>query len=206
MVDSVIINDKFALDMKMGPVFQTTIIPLLGGYEDRNQDFDYALWRYEAELKNRPLSEITAFITFLAGRRGAARSFLVRDPLYHTLTDENIGTGDGTTAAFQVRQLFNDSANPYYRQWYSITSLVVKVNGVTKTSGVHYNESNGLVTFTGGNIPAGGSPADTITASGTVYVRCRFAEDYNPVTLPISPDITTPFASAGPFTLMEVPA
>lgn len=206
MVDSVIINDKFALDMKMGPVFQTTIIPLLGGYEDRNQDLTYALWRYEVELLNRPLSEITAFITFLAGRRGAARSFLVRNPLYNTLTDETIGVGDGTTASFQVGQTFNDSANPYFHPWYTINSLVIKVDGVTKTLTTHYTVSNGLVTFTGGNIPTGGSPAQVITASGSPYSRVRFAEDYNPVTLPISPDITTPFASAGPFTLLEVPS
>ena len=74
MVDSVILNDKFSLDAKVGPAFQTTIVPLLGGYEDRNQDFQYALFRFEVELKNRPLSEIVAFDTFLMGRRGAACS------------------------------------------------------------------------------------------------------------------------------------
>jgi uncharacterized protein (TIGR02217 family) len=203
MVDAVVINDKFALDLRMGPVFQTTIVPLLGGYEDRNQDWSVAMWRYDAELKNRPLAEIAEFIEFLLGRRGAARSFLLRDPLYDTLTDENIGTGNGSTTAFQVRQTFADPVNPYYRWWYSITSLVVKVAGVTKTAGVHYNEANGLVTFTAGNIPTSGQ---AITASGSPYVRVRFAEDENPITLPVPPGLTTPFASAGPFRLMEVPS
>ena len=77
-------------------------------------------------------------------------------------------------------------------------------HGVTKTLTTHYTVTDGLVTFTGGNIPTGGSPAQTITASGNPYVRVRFADDYNPVSLPISPDIATPFASAGPFVLMEV--
>lgn len=202
MVDSVIINDKFALGLKMGPVFQTTIVPLSGGYEDRNRDWPIALWRYEASLDERPLTEIKAFITFLLGRAGAARSFLVRDPLYYVLTDENIGTGDGTTTAFQVGQLFNDSANPYYRIWYTIQNLVIKVDGVTKTSGVHFNETNGLVTFTGGNIPTAGQE---ITASGDTYARCRFLEDYNPITIPHGKWSDAP-ASAGPFVLMEVPA
>lgn len=205
MTDAIIINDKFALDMKMGPVFQTTIIPLSGGYEDRNQDWTLALWQYDVELKNRPLSEISAFITFLLGRRGAARSFLVRDPLYNTLTDHTIGTGDGVTTTFQVRQLFNDLINPYYRNWYTILSLTVKKNGIAQTTPGDYSVDNdGLITFT--SAPAGGSPADTITVSGSTYVRVRFADDANPVTLPISPDITTPFASAGPFKLLEVPA
>ncbi len=203
MVDAVIINDKFALDAKIGWVFQTTIIPLSGNYEDRNQDWSYAFFRFEVELINRPLSEIVAFETLLLGRRGAARSFLVRHPLYNTLTNENIGTGDGSTAAFQVHQLFNDSANPYYRNWYTISDLVIKVAGTTKTLTTHYTVTDGLVTFTGGNIPTAGQ---AITASGSTYVRVRFAEDYNPITLPIAPDITTPFASAGPFTLLEVPS
>ena len=206
MVDNVIINDKFSLDAKIGPAFQTTIVPLLGGYEDRNSDIPRAFFRFEVELKNRSMSEIDAFDIFLMGRRGAARTFLARHPLYNTLTNEVIGTGDGSTAAFQVKQLFNDSVNPYYHYWYTVQSLVIKVDGVTKTSGVHYNETDGLVTFTGGNIPSGGSPAQTITASGSTYVRVRFAEDYNPISFPISPDLTNSFASAGPFTLLEVPA
>lgn len=203
MVDAVIINDKFSLDAKVGLRFQTTIVPLSGNSEDRNQDWPYGYFQFEVELRNRPLTEITAFDTFVAGRRGAARTFLARHPLYNTLTDQNIGTGDGSTAAFQTHQLFNDSVNPYYHNWYSITSLVVKVAGVTKTLTTHYTESNGLVTFTGGNIP---TAAQAITVSGSVYARVRFADDYNPVSLPISPDIATPFASAGPFTLLEVPA
>jgi uncharacterized protein (TIGR02217 family) len=203
MVDAVIINDHFALDLRMGPMFQTTIVPLLGGHEDRNQDWATALWRYDAELRNRPLAEIAEFIEFLLGRRGAARSFLLRDPLFNTLTDHAIGTGNGSTAAFQVRQLFNDAANPYYRDWFSISGLVVKVAGVTQTAGVHYNEADGLITFTGGNVPSAGQ---AITASGSTYVRVRFSQDDNPITLPFPPEAATPFASAGPFQLLEVPA
>ena len=201
MVDAVTLTDKWALNAKMGPVFQTQIIPLSGGYEDRNQDWTEALWRYEIELVNRPLSEIQTFINVFAGRRGAARSFLLVDPIYNSLTDENIGTGDGTTAAFQAKQTFADAVNSYARYWYSLTSLVVKVAGVTKTLTTHYTESNGLITFTGGNIP---TAAQAITISANTFVRVRFADDYNPIMLPIGPDVTTPFASANAIVLMEV--
>lgn len=202
MVDAVIINDAFALNMRQGPVFQTTVVPLAGGYEDRNQDWPIALWRYECELANRALTEITAFDTFVMGRRGAARSFLVRDKLYYLLTDENIGTGDGTTASFQIHQLFNDSVNPYYRNWYTVQNLVVKVAGVTKTITTHYTVSNGLVTFTGGNIP---TAAQAITVSGDPYARCRFEQDYNPLILTTGTWSDAP-ASTGRFVLIEVPA
>jgi uncharacterized protein (TIGR02217 family) len=200
MVDTVAINDKFALNMKMGPTFQTTIQKLSGGYEDRNQDWQIALWRYDVELNNRPLSEIRSFLAHVLGRRGSAYSFPLRDPLDNTLTDENIGTGDGSTAAFQIKKTYSDTDRPYQRPITIVSSLVVKVNGVTKTSGVHYNESSGLITFTGGNIPAGGQ---AITVSCSFLIRVRYDADYNPITLPIGPDTATPFASAS-CTLMEV--
>ncbi|RUW47294.1 hypothetical protein EOA32_29255 [Mesorhizobium sp. M1A.F.Ca.ET.072.01.1.1] len=201
MVDTVAINDKFGLDMKMGPVFQTTVIQLLGGFEDRNQDWPVALWRYDVELRNRPLSEIRAFMTHLLGRRGAAYAFPLRDPLDNSLTDENIGTGDGTSAAFQIKKTYSDTDRPYARPITIVSSLVVKVNGVTKTSGVHYNQADGIITFTGGNIPSAGQ---AITVTCNFLVRVRYSTDYNPVSLPIAPDFATPFASAGPITLMEV--
>lgn len=203
MVDAVTITDKWALNAKIGPVFQTTIVKLSGGYEDRNQDWTEALWRYEIELANRPLSEIQTFLNLFLGRRGAARSFLLVDPIYNSLTDENIGTGDGTTASFQAKQTFTDPANSYARNWYTIDNLVVKVAGVTKTVSTHYTVSNGLITFTGGNIPTAGQ---AITISGNPKVRVRFEDDYNPITLPIGPGATSPYASASSIVLMEVPA
>lgn len=202
MVDTVAINNKFALDMTSGPVWQTTAIPLLGGFEDRNQDWPVALWRYDVKLNNRPLSEIRAFLAHVLGRRGSAYAFPLRDPLDNTLTDENIGTGDGVTAAFQIGKLYPDADRPYRRPIKIVQNLVVKVAGVTKTVVTHFNEALGLVTFTGGNIPTAGQ-AITVTCDWLVLVH--YQADYNPISLPIGPDTATPFASAGPFTLMEVP-
>ncbi|TIS14107.1 MAG: hypothetical protein E5X10_13655, partial [Mesorhizobium sp.] len=106
MADTVVINDKFALDMKSGPMFQTTMNSLSGGYEDRNQDWEVARWRYDVEFRNRPLSEMQAFLAHILGRRGRANAFPLRDPLDYALTDEIIGTGDGATAAFPIRRLY----------------------------------------------------------------------------------------------------
>ncbi len=79
----------------------------------------------------------------------------------------------------------------------------MKVAGVTKTVVTHYNEANGLITFTGGNIP---TAAQAITITCDTYARVRFADDYDPITLPIGPDFATPFASASSIVLMEVKA
>ncbi|TIR00828.1 DUF2460 domain-containing protein [Mesorhizobium sp.] len=201
MADTVVINDKFALDMKSGPMFQTTATPLSGGYEDRNQDWEVARWRYDVELRNRPLSEMRLFLAHILGRRGRANAFPLRDPLDNALTDELIGTGDGTTAAFQIRRLYDDDDRPYYRNYSIVSDLVVKVASVTKTSGVHYNQANGVVTFTGGNIPAGGQ---AVTVTCNVLILVRYDADYIPISLPVAVNAAQPLASAV-FTLIEVP-
>lgn len=200
MVDTVAINNKFALDMKMGPTFQTTIQKLSGGYEDRNQDWQVALWRYDVALNNRPLSEIRSFLAHVLGRRGAANAFPLRDPLDNSLTDENIGTGDGATASFQIKKTYSDSDRPYFRPITIVSNLVVKVAGVTKTVTSQYTQTDGLITFTGGNIPTGGQ---AVTVSCDFLIRVRYDGDYNPISLPIGPDTGTPYASAS-CTLVEV--
>ncbi|RWN29340.1 MAG: hypothetical protein EOR96_31950 [Mesorhizobium sp.] len=200
MVDTVAINNKFALDMKMGPVFQTTVIPLMGGYEDRNQDWQVALWRYDVELKNRPLSEIRSFMAHVLGRRGSMHIFPLRDPLDSTLTDENIGTGDGVTTEFQITKTYADADRPYRRPLAIVSSLVVKVAGVTKVEGSNYAQGDGWIAFA--NAPTVGQ---AITVSCDFLIPVRYESDVNPITLPIGPGTSNAFASAGPFTLMERP-
>lgn len=201
MVDTVAINNKFALNMKMGPTFQTTITPLSGGYEDRNQDWQIALWRYECALNNRPLSEIRSFMAHFLGRRGRAHAFPLRDPLMSTLTDETIGVGDGTTASFQIKKTYSDGDRPYFRVITIVSDLVVKLDGVLKYPGLNYTEADGLITFFHVSTPP---PGQVLTVSCSFFIRVRYDSDYVPVILPIGPDTGAPFASTDNFTLQEV--
>ncbi|TIL23666.1 MAG: hypothetical protein E5Y88_22330 [Mesorhizobium sp.] len=198
MVDTVAINNKFALDMKMGPVFQTTVIPLMGGYEDRNQDWQVALWRYDVSLNNRPLSEIRSFMAHVLGRRGSANAFPLRDPLDNTLTDENIGTGDGVTTEFRITKTYADDNRPYRRPLAIVSNLVVKVAGVTQDEETDYEQQDGWLSFT--DAPTAGQ---AITVTCDFLIPVRYQADLNPITLPIGPGASNAFASAGPITLME---
>ncbi len=200
MVDTVVINQLFDINMRMGPEFQTTVVKLAGGYEDRNQDWPVALWRYECELKNRSLANIRLFMSHQLGRRGAANTFPLIDPIDYSLTDQNIGTGDGTTAAFQIVKTYADTDRPYLRPITIVSNLVVKVAGVTKTAVTHYNEANGIVTFTGGNIP---TAAQAITVTCDFMIRVRYTADYNPIILTTGSWSDAP-TSTGQFTLQEV--
>lgn len=95
-----------------------------------------------------------------------------------TNLDQNIGTGDGVTAAFQLRKRYTAGATAVLNR--SITNIVplsdvVAVAGVSRTRGVHYNIDNatGIITFTGGNIPAA---AAAVTAGYEYYLKTRFAD------------------------------
>lgn len=198
MVDTVAINQAFDVNIRLGPTFQTTKMDLAGGYEDRNQDWTYARWRYECRLSNRSLTNIRAFMAHYLGRRGSAFSFPLEDPLDSELTDENIGTGDGTTAAFQITKTYSDTDRPYARPITIVSNLVVKVDGVTQTVTTDYAETDGVITFT--SPPAAGQ---AITVSCDFLIRVRYDEDYTPVILNTGLWSDAPSSTAD-FTLIEV--
>ncbi|CAN7769781.1 DUF2460 domain-containing protein [Mesorhizobium sp. LjNodule214] len=197
-MDTVAINNKFALDMKFGPVFQTTVIQLMGGYEDRNQDWPIALWKYEVELRNRPIAEIRAFQRHVLGRRGSMHVFPLRDPIDNTLTDENIGTGNGVTLEFQIKKTYADDDRPYRRPIAIVSNLVVKVDGVTQVEAVDFNTEDGWIGFA--SAPTAGQ---AITVSCDFLIPVKYEADQNFLTLPIGPGTSNAFASAGPFVLVE---
>lgn len=165
------------------PTFSTEIQPSLAGREVRIQNFQNPLWemtctfeyllndpRYADETGFTPLEQIMGF--YLA-RGGQFDDFLLNltdltqrqeDSVY---SGQPIGTGDGTTTAFQlVRNLggFMEAVqNP------SNQSATIYVNGVAKTPTTDYTITNGLVTFTAA--PANGA---LITADFVMLYRVRF--------------------------------
>jgi uncharacterized protein (TIGR02217 family) len=117
-----------------------------------------------------------------------------------TATDVNIGTGDGSTATFQLVKKYASGLEVYVR---NITlpisgTILIAVAGTTKTETTHYtiNYSTGVVTFTGGNIPALGA---AVTWGGQFNVMVRFELD----DLPISIDSFGTVSVVGPVRLIE---
>jgi uncharacterized protein (TIGR02217 family) len=200
MVDTVIFNEAFDVGLTIRPRTQTTIIPLSGGYESRNQDWPIILWEYECQLRNRSITVIRDLMEHYLGRRGPANTFPLLDPLDNALVDENIGTGDGVTAAFQIKKTYADTDRPYSRPISIVQNLVVKVNGVTKVLTTDYTVSNGIITFGGGDIP---SLAQAVTVTCDYLIKVRYKEDGFPVV--ISSGLWDgAAASIGNFTLVEV--
>ena len=200
MVDTVVFNEAFDVGLTIRPRSQTTIHQLSGGYESRNQDWPILLWEYECQLRNRSITTIRSLLAHFLGRRGPANTFPLLDPLDNELTDENIGTGDGVTAAFQIKKTYSDTDRPYQRVLTIVSNLVVKVNGVTKTLTADYTVSNGLITFGGGDIPGAGH---AVTVTCDYLIQVRYKEDTFPVVISSGLWDGAP-ASIGNFSLVEV--
>jgi hypothetical protein len=83
-----------------------------------------------------------------------------------TITDEAVGTGDGSNSTFSLA----------YGNLYASAPLTVKVAGVAKTESTNYsvNRTTGVITFLAGSIPTAGQ---AVTASYSYGVGAGSASD-----------------------------
>lgn len=167
---------RFPLDVALGarggPERATDVVTLASGREERNSRWAHSRRRYNAGYGIKSRADMQAVLAFFEERRGRFHSFLWRDALDHTATDEAIGTGDGETAAFQLTKTYGASFDPYVRP---ITkpvaeTVVVKVAGVVAEA--EADALTGIVTLAGP--PEEGA---AITASFVFDVPVRFDID-----------------------------
>jgi uncharacterized protein (TIGR02217 family) len=133
------------------------------------------LWtfpRYQWELTFSMLrgansyTELQSLLGFINSVGGAAQCFYYSDPSDGTATNQNFGTGDGTTTTFQLARTLGGFSEPV--QSPAVSS--VAVNGTT-TSAFSLGTA-GLVTFS--TAPA---VSAVLTWTGTYNWLCRFDDD-----------------------------
>lgn len=164
-----------------GPQFKTTILTLASGHERRNQDWQLVQGKYDVSHGIKEPEDMKDLREFFYGRRGSAHSFRFLDHADNEIDNQTIGFGNGVKATFQIIKSYDVGVNQYDR---TITkpvpgSLVgLTVNSVLKTPGVHFNidYNTGIVTFTGGNIPASGHAVTIIGLN--FHVHARFDTDH----------------------------
>ena len=170
-----------------GPERRTDVIVLGSGAEERNARWADSRRSYNAGWGVKSLDDLHAVIAFFEERRGRLHGFRWRDPTdwkscapegNASALDQSIGTGDGTTAAYQLTKTYGSAFNPWTR---AITkpvagSVLVAVAGVTQTPITAYGVDTitGLVAFQPGHIPAADA---AITAGFEFDVPVRFDTD-----------------------------
>lgn len=181
-------DDRFPVTISKGatggPEYVTSIVETVAGTEKRNAWWSQARgkWNVGTGLMRRDdtvRSDFEALIAFFRARSGRAHSFPFKDWSDYQATDQNIGTGNASAVAFQLRKAYTSGGITVYR---TITKpitagVVVKVNGsvVTPSS---IARLTGIVTLA--SAPANGH---AVTWSGEFDVPVRFDSDHLALTL-----------------------
>ena len=176
---------RVALGTSGGPVRRTDIVSLSNGRETRNRRWQEARRRYDAGSGVRSVEDLYAVLAFFEARAGQFHGFRFHDPVDHrscspggtlSATDQQIGTGDGATAAFQLVKRYGDAGGETVRAIDKPVAgtVVVSVGGATvPTADYTVDHGTGVVTFKPGKIPASG----VIRAGYEFDVPVRFDTD-----------------------------
>jgi len=181
--------DDISRGARGGPERRTQIVELASGDEERNASWANSRRRYDVAYGIRRADDLAAVVAFFEARNGRLYGFRFKDWADYksclpsatpSATDQVIGTGDGTTTAFQLVKAYSSGAQAWTR---TITkpvagSVAVAIDGVEQASGWSVDTTTGLVTFNAA--PASGV---SITAGFEFDVPVRFDTDTLDVTL-----------------------
>ena len=170
-----------------GPERRTDIVILGSGHEERNQRWADSRRRYDAGYGLKSLADLESVIAFFEERRGRLHGFRWKDHADFKscaagttagATDQIIGTGDGTSAAFQLTKSYGTNFTPWSREIKKPVdgTVLVAVDGVLQDEGGDFtcDSTTGVVTFEPGSIPGSGA---VITAGFEFDVPVRFDTD-----------------------------
>ena len=171
-----------------GPERRTQVVELASGDEERNASWANSRRRYDVSYGIRRADDLAAVVAFFEARNGRLHGFRFRDwsdyrsgPPSQTPSplDQPIGTGDGTTTAFQLTKRYASGAQAWVRRIVKPVAGTVRVAraGVEAVSGWSVDATTGIITFD--TAPASGV---LITAGFEFDVPVRFDTDRLDVT------------------------
>ena len=176
-----------------GPERRTDVVVMGSGFEERNARWAHARRSYNAGYGIRSLDDLHAVIAFFEERRGRLFGFRWKDHAdwrscppeqAPSPTDQLLGTGDGTRAAFTLVKRYGAAHAPYDRPILKPVAgtILLAVGGSAQTDGVHFDAdpATGTVTFRPGHVPPAGA---LVTAGFEFDVPVRFDTDRLEVSL-----------------------
>jgi len=160
-----------------GPEYSTDVVILATGREQRNQNWEESRARFDISYGVKTPTQLATLITFFRARRGVFQGFRFKDKADFSATAQNLGTGNGTTTAFQLIKRYLSGSDTYIRTITKPVSGTVKIykDGILQGSGWTVNTTTGVVTFT--VAPANGV---VVTADFEFDVPVRFNVDHLP--------------------------
>ena len=180
-------NVRFPLSISRGlsggPERRTDVVMTASGHEERNSRWADSRRSFDVGYGVKSVDDLQAVVSFFEERRGRLYAFRFKDYTDYkscatlqtvSATDQVIGTGDGTTAIFQLAKVYG-SQRPWTRSIVAPVAgtVLLALNGVATT---HFtlDSTTGLLTFAAGRIPPAGS---VISAGFEFDVPVRFDTD-----------------------------
>lgn len=171
-----------------GPDFRTWLQEAVAGNEIRVAQWAKVRHRGDISYGVRTPDDLAAVKALHMAHFGRVYPFRFKDWNDYSVTDENFGTGDGSTTTFQLKKTYDPQkillgstgTLKYTRDinWLANTP-VIKKDGVTLTVTTDYTISaTGLVTFT--SAPANTKP---LTWTGEFDNLVRFDSDFLSMTM-----------------------
>lgn len=169
-----------------GPERRTEIVVLGSGAEERNSRWADSKRSYNAGYGIKSVDDLHAVIAFFEERRGRLHGFRWKDWADYkscapaatpSALDQEIGVGDGATAAFQLSKTYGSVFAPWTRSITQpvIATTLIAVAGATQApERFAVNLATGIVTFVAEHIPA---EAAVVTAGFEFDVPVRFDTD-----------------------------
>ena len=181
--------DNISRGARGGPERRTQIVELASGDEERNASWANSRRRYDVAYGIRRADDLADVVAFFEARNGRLYGFRFKDWGDHksclpsgapSPTDQSIGTGDGTTTAFQLVKHYISGAQSWTRAIAKPVggSVRIALGGVEQPSGWSVDTTTGVITF--GIAPGFGV---AITAGFEFDVPVRFDTDALDVTL-----------------------
>lgn len=159
------------------PKFNTRVQQSVSGRELRAALAAYPVYRfsltYEVLRAAQATPDLQTLMGFFMQRQGSFDNFLFDDPTDDNVTNQSIGTGNGTQSQFQLLRAYGGFTEPVMNV-NAITGVYVNGTAVPPGAGAggYTISSTGLITF--GTAPLAGQ---TVTWTGSYYYRCRFTND-----------------------------
>jgi uncharacterized protein (TIGR02217 family) len=170
-IDAVVFPEDIAEGASGGVEYRTTLIRMVNGAEQRNQDWLDGRLKWTVSHAQKDRDALVVLQAFFRARGGRERGFLFKDWSDYSATNQRIGTGDGTRTRWQLQKHYiTDTVETRVITRPKNGTVVVRVAGGASAPTISY--TTGLVTFS--SPPANGA---AIEADFEFYVPARFDVD-----------------------------
>lgn len=157
-----------------GPQWNTSIVRVDNGYEQRNEPWAEDLGQWDVGSFVTTQAEMATLLDFFNGVQGRLHTWRFQDPKDYTAVNQLIGTGNGVQTTYQLTKTYG--AGGYSKRVRKPVTAQITVGGVLQAAGTAYtlDTTTGVVTFLAGHIPAAGQ---AVRWSGEFDKPARFDID-----------------------------